>query len=84
MNNDMQDDDGLMTENELVYLSVIMQLVGDCKPDLTHLSPTIRAFILGVTESKYETSDPEESDEVTKRLYFYANEVLDFDKEKMH
>jgi predicted ATP-dependent protease len=80
----MSMNDELMSDTELVYLSVIMQLVGECKPDLSQLSPSVRMFITGATESKFETVDPDESDEVTKRLYFYANEVLDFDKEKLN
>lgn len=69
-----------LQEEKLILTSILMQVSAFCKPDLSHVSPAIQDFIEGTME---EYGDHEE-DELVQRLMFYANEVLEIDKESLH
>ena len=69
-----------LQEEKLILTSIVMQLSAFCKPDLTQVSPSIQDFIEGTMEEYAEHED----EELTQRLMFYANEVLEIDKESLH
>jgi hypothetical protein len=69
-----------MTENELVYISLIMQLLIDGKANLNNLSPGVKGFLEGVI--KEHNRDPEE--ELNFNLYHYATVAFNQDKEGMN
>ena len=69
-----------MTDNELIYVSVILQLLYEGKADTSPLSPTIRKFLQGITE-EYE-EDP--SDPMNKQLYYACNTMLESDIKDYH
>jgi len=69
-----------LQEEKLVLTSIIMQMSLFCKPDLDHLSPAIKDFLEGTME---EYADHED-EELVQRLVYYANEVLETDKESLH
>jgi len=70
----------MMTDNELVYISVILQLLKDGNADTSHLSPTVRSFIEGIL-LEYE-GDPE--DPVNELLYYAADTYLTSDIKDYH
>jgi len=69
-----------MTDNELIYVSVILQLLYDGKADTSPLSPTIRKFLQGIVE-EYE-EDP--NDPMNKQLYYACNTMLESDIKDYH
>jgi len=69
-----------MTENECVYVSVILQLIFDGEAKLGELSPAVKSFVEGIVdEFNLDPDDP-----YTKELYYAANTMLEFDKDKMN
>jgi len=69
-----------MSEQELIYVSIIMQLVVDGKADLDGLSPGVKKFLEGVLEDYHR--NPE--DEYTHQLYHFATVTFNPEREKMH
>lgn len=69
-----------MSEQEIIYISVIMQLVVDGKANLNNLSPGVRSFLEGAV-SEY-INNPE--DEQSFMLYHYATTVFNANKEEMN
>jgi len=69
-----------MTDNELIYVSVILQLLYDGKADTSPLSPTIRKFLQGIIE-EYE-DDP--SDPLNEQLYYACNTMLESNIKDYH
>jgi hypothetical protein len=69
-----------MTDNELIYVSVILQLLYDGKADTSPLSPTIKKFLQGIIE-EYE-DDP--SDPLNEQLYYACNTMLESDIKDYH
>ena len=69
-----------MTDNELIYVSVILQLLYDGKADTSPLSPTIKNFLQGIIE-EYE-DDP--SDPLNEQLYYACNTMLESDIKDYH
>jgi len=65
-------------EEHLVYVSLLMQIVNECRPNLDRLSPDCKRFVIDMLKEGLV-----ENDEISMRLYFYANEVLD-KKENLH
>jgi hypothetical protein len=69
----------MMTEQEAILISIILNMAVDGKCDLSQLSPNVAAFVEGTVEDYNE--DPEES----QVLYWYAHEALDVvTKRKLH
>ena len=69
-----------MTDNELIYVSVILQLLYDGKADTSPLSPTIKKFLQGIME-EYE-EDP--TDPTNKQLYYACNTMLESNIKDYH
>ena len=69
-----------LQEEKLILTSIVMQLSAFCNPDMSHLSPSVKEFIEGTMRDYAEHED----DELVQRLMFYANEVLEIDKESLH
>jgi len=69
-----------MSEQELIYISVIMQLVVEGKAQLSNLSPGIQSFLEGAVDNYL--ADPEDEQNFT--LYHYATGVFNPNKEGMH
>ena len=69
-----------MTDNELIYVSVILQLLYDGKADTSSLSPTIKNFLQGII-NEYE-EDP--TDPLNKQLYYACNTMLESDIKDYH
>lgn len=69
-----------MTDNELIYVSVILQLLYEGKADVSPLSPTIQKFLEGIRQ-EYE-EDP--TDPINLQLYYACNTMLESKKEDFH
>jgi len=69
-----------MTDNELIYVSVILQLLYDGKADTSPLSPTIKNFLQGIRD-EYE-EDP--SDPMNEQLYYACNTMLESNIKDYH
>lgn len=69
-----------MSEQEIIYISLIMQLIVDGKADTSKLSPGAQKFLDGCIENYLE--DPEDS--YNHHLYHYATVMLNPEKEKLH
>jgi len=69
-----------MTDNELIYVSVILQLLYDGKADTSPLSPTIKNFLQGMID-EYE-EDP--NDPMNKQLYYACNTMLESNIKDYH
>jgi len=69
-----------MTDNELIYVSVILQLLYEGKADTSTLSPTIRKFLQGIID-EYE-EDP--TDPMNLQLYYACNTMLEANKKDYH
>jgi hypothetical protein len=69
-----------MTDNELIYVSVILQLLYDGKADMSPLSPAIKNFLQGIID-EYE-EDP--TDPLNIQLYYACNTMLEKDIKDYH
>ena len=69
-----------MTDNELIYVSVILQLLYDGKADISPLSPAVQNFLKGIRD-EYE-EDP--TDPLNIQLYYACNTMLDKDIKDYH
>ena len=69
-----------MTDNELIYVSVILQLLYEGKADISPLSPAIQKFLKGIIE-EYE-EDP--TDPLNIQLYYACNTMLDKNEKDYH
>jgi len=69
-----------MTDNELIYVSVILQLLYEGKANTAPLSPTIRNFLKGITD-EYE-EDPH--DPMNEQLYYACNTMLESNIKDYH
>jgi len=69
-----------MTDNELIYVSVILQLLYDGKADTSPLSPTMKNFFHGIRD-EYE-EDP--SDPMNEQLYYACNTMLEANIKDYH
>jgi hypothetical protein len=69
----------MMTEQEAILVSIILNMAVEGKCDLSQLSPNVAGFIEGAVTDYYE--DPEEN----KEVYWYAHEALEgVSKKKLH
>ena len=69
-----------MTDNEIIYVSVILQLLYEGKADTSTLSPTIKNFLQGIKD-EYE-EDPE--DPMNIQLYHACNTMLESNIKDYH
>jgi hypothetical protein len=69
-----------MTDNELIYVSVILQLLYDGKADMSPLSPAIKNFLQGIID-EYE-EDP--TDPLNIHIYYACNTMLEKDIKDYH
>lgn len=69
-----------MSNERVLYISIILQLVVDGNADLSKLDPNVKALIDGAVGEYLENPDEEEN----QLLYHYATMTLNVDKEKMN
>jgi hypothetical protein len=69
----------MMTEQEAILISVILNMALDGKCDLSQLSPVVAEFVEGAVLDYY--ADPDDNEV----LYWYAHEALEtVPKRKLH
>jgi len=69
-----------MTDNELVYISAILQLMDEGGAKLNDLAPAVRRFLIGM-QVEYNDTDNEE---VKHQLYYAINTYLGNDSNTLH
>jgi len=70
------------TEREMVFLSLILQLVDDCNPNLEFISPKVRVYIDDMDDKLREVY--EKDDEEYMNLKYYINILLEEDRKGLH
>lgn len=68
------------TDNELIYVSVILQLLYEGKADTSPLSPTIKNFLQGIKDEYEEYPD----DPMNEQLYYACNTMLESNIKDYH
>lgn len=69
-----------MTEQELIYISIILNMAVDGKCDLKQLSPAVAEFVEGAVKNYKGSTDKEK-----EVLYWHAHEALKpFLNRKLH
>jgi len=69
-----------MTNQEVVLISIILQLIVEGKANTNNLSPGVKEYLEGVVESFLE--DPE--NEASAQLYHFATTVFNTNKKAMN
>jgi len=65
---------------ECIHISVILQLLYEGEANITQLAPAVQSYIKGLISEFEENPD----DPNNQLLYYAANTMLEFDKEKLH